>query len=59
MMGDGPNTVTTLYQTVVGKPVMVPQWSLGWNQGRYGYTNLDAVKESVKNFSDYDLPLDT
>jgi alpha-glucosidase (family GH31 glycosyl hydrolase) len=38
---------------------MVPQWALGWNQCRWGYTDLDSLKEVVKNFSDYGLPLDT
>jgi alpha-glucosidase (family GH31 glycosyl hydrolase) len=59
MVGNNPNEVTNLYHTIVGKPVLVPQWSLGWSQCRWGYKDLDTLKEVVKNFTDYNLPLDT
>lgn len=53
------DAVVTLYQkNIVGLPVMVPQWILGWNQCRWGYTDLDTVKEVVQNYSDSNLPLD-
>lgn len=59
MSATGPNEVTKAYQKIVGSPVMVPQWALGWNQCRWGYTNLDTLKEVVANFSSNNLPLDT
>lgn len=31
MMGAGPNEVTKQYHTIVGLPVVIPQWALGWN----------------------------
>ena len=31
MMGAGPNEVTKLYHTIVGLPVVIPHWALGWN----------------------------
>lgn len=31
MVGATPDAVTKLYHTVVGKPVVTPQWGLGWN----------------------------
>jgi len=59
MSAIGPNEVTKAYQQIVGNPVMVPQWALGWNQCRWGYKNLDTLKEVVANFSSNNLPLDT
>ena len=60
MFGDDPNAVVkTYHNSVVGKPVLTPQWILGWNQCRWGYKNLDTLKEVVKNYSDNGIPLDT
>jgi len=42
-----PSMITTNYQSIIGKPVMVPQWALGWNQCRWGYSDLDMLKEVV------------
>jgi alpha-glucosidase (family GH31 glycosyl hydrolase) len=47
MSGQTADEVVGLFHNVVGKPVLVPQWSLGWNQCRWGYTDLDTVKEVV------------
>ena len=40
MMGATPDYVMTKYYTLIGNPVLIPQWGLGWNQCRYGYRNL-------------------
>ena len=38
LFGNGPNEVTKMYHSaIVGHPVLVPQWMLGWNHCRYGY----------------------
>lgn len=47
------------HKNIVGTPVTIPQWVLGWNQCRWGYKTLDEVKEVVANYSLYDIPLDT
>ena len=59
MFDTSPDKVVQLYHTVVGKPVLVPQWGLGWKQCRWGYKDLDVIKQVVQNYSDYHLPLDT
>jgi alpha-glucosidase (family GH31 glycosyl hydrolase) len=60
IIGDDPNEVVQSYhKNIVGTPVTIPQWVLGWNQCRYGYKTLDEVKEVVANYSKYDIPLDT
>lgn len=37
---------------------MVPQWSFGWHQSKWGYNNTDDLRYVVGNYSKYDLPLD-
>jgi alpha-glucosidase (family GH31 glycosyl hydrolase) len=53
MIAKDPNSIVDLYQEIVGKPVLTPQWALGWHHCRWGYTNLDTVKEVVQNFTNY------
>lgn len=59
MVGADPNAVTMAYHTVVGKPVVTPQWALGWNQCRWGYRTTGELEAVVANYSTYQLPLDT
>ena len=40
MFGADPNEVTKQYHTIVGRPVLTPQWALGWSQCRWGYGTL-------------------
>ena len=46
-----PDDIVQLYQEVIGRPAMPPYWALGFHQCRYGYKNLEEVKDVVKNFS--------
>lgn len=32
---------------VIGRPLMPPYWSLGFQLCRYGYNNLSSVQEAV------------
>jgi alpha-glucosidase (family GH31 glycosyl hydrolase) len=59
MLAEGPNEVVQLYQTVVGKPVLTPQWALGWNQCKWGYTNIKELQDVVDTYRTLGLPLDT
>lgn len=59
LLADTPDAVSQTYQEVVGLPVLPPQWALGWNQCKWGYTDLQDLKEVVKNYSDFKIPLDT
>jgi len=58
MTGEGPNEVTKMYHSIIGTPVLVPQWALGWNQCRWGYNKLSDVEEVVENYKKHNLPLD-
>lgn len=35
---------------------MVPYWALGFQLCRYGYTNLEHMKEAVGRMRQYDIP---
>jgi len=59
MMGDTPDAVTKLYHTIIGKPVTIPQWALGWNQCRWGYNSTQDLKEVVAGYHGAGIPLDT
>jgi alpha-glucosidase (family GH31 glycosyl hydrolase) len=36
---------------------MPPYWALGFQISRYGYENLDDMKEVLKRFQDNNIPL--
>jgi alpha-glucosidase (family GH31 glycosyl hydrolase) len=39
MTESSPDNLVAKYFKLIGNPVLVPQWALGWNQCRWGYTN--------------------
>ena len=39
------------YQEVIGRPAMPPYWALGYHQCRWGYKDLQEVKDVVNNFA--------
>lgn len=49
--GTSPDDVVQLHQEVVGRPAMPPYWALGFHQCRYGYKDLQEVKDVVANFA--------
>lgn len=58
MFGHSPDAVVRQYHSIVGKPVKIPQWSLGWHQSRWRYENTDVLSQILQNYTDRDLPLD-
>jgi alpha-glucosidase (family GH31 glycosyl hydrolase) len=57
--GEDPNQLVTAYHNLTGKPVLTPQWALGWNQCRWGYHNTSETRAVVEAYRENDLPLDT
>lgn len=53
------DSVVKLYHEFIGRPYLIPLWSLGYHQCRYGWRDLNKVKEVVSKFEQNDLPLDT
>jgi alpha-glucosidase len=59
---DGPTAeeVTKQYQSeAIGLPAMQQYWTFGFHQCRWGYKNWSQVEEVVKNYRDFDIPLET
>ena len=52
-LGYGPEDVIQSYHSVIGRPAMPPYWALGFHQCRWGYKNLQEVKEVVQMYYGY------
>jgi alpha-glucosidase len=53
------DVIKSYQQSTIGLPAMVPYWSLGFHQCRWGYANWSQLQEVVDNFKAFNLPLDT
>lgn len=58
-VGPTPTDVIDQYTSIVGRPAMVPYFSLGFHNCKYGYTSLQQVKDVVKNYYNAKIPLQT
>jgi alpha-glucosidase len=59
MAGPSPVEVTQQYSEIVGKSTLMPYWSFGLHQCRYGYRDFIAIAEVVYNYSAAGIPLET
>ncbi|KAM3654006.1 LOW QUALITY PROTEIN: maltase-glucoamylase-like, partial [Ammospiza maritima maritima] len=58
LMGPGPEDVVREYTALIGRPVLPPYWSLGFQLCRYGYKNDAEIAELVQGMSQAQIPLD-
>ncbi|KFM64855.1 Maltase-glucoamylase, intestinal, partial [Stegodyphus mimosarum] len=47
-VGENPEHVVQLYTSLIGRPILPPYWSLGFQLSRYGYNKLENVKAVVE-----------
>lgn len=59
LAGPSPIEVAQQYSQVVGPPVMIPYWGLGFHQCRYGMQDVYEVADVVFNYSAANIPLET
>ena len=57
--GPGPIDVAQQYSEIVGKPAMMPYWTFGYHQCKYGYSQWTVLAEVVQNYSNASIPLET
>ncbi|XP_060598146.1 sucrase-isomaltase, intestinal-like [Ruditapes philippinarum] len=57
-LGQSPEEVIQQYTSVIGHPVMVPYWSLGFQLCRWGYDSLDNMKAAVDRTRAAQIPHD-
>ncbi|KAK1757123.1 glycosyl hydrolases family 31-domain-containing protein [Echria macrotheca] len=59
LAGPNPSDVSKQYAEVAGLPAMMPYWTLGFHQCKYGWPNIDYVAEVAANYSAAGIPLET
>jgi len=59
LAGPDPIEVARQFSEVSGKAAMMPYWSLGFHQCRFGYGNVENVAEVVRSYAKADIPLET
>nr|XP_046169636.1 maltase-glucoamylase, intestinal [Oncorhynchus gorbuscha]XP_046169637.1 maltase-glucoamylase, intestinal [Oncorhynchus gorbuscha]XP_046169639.1 maltase-glucoamylase, intestinal [Oncorhynchus gorbuscha]XP_046169640.1 maltase-glucoamylase, intestinal [Oncorhynchus gorbuscha] len=58
LLGDTPEQVVHEFLELIGKPMIPPYWSLGFQLSRWDYGSLEEVKRTVERNRAVDLPYD-
>ncbi|CAL8345363.1 unnamed protein product, partial [Arctogadus glacialis] len=58
LFGDTPEQVVQEFLELIGRPVIPPYWSLGFQLSRWDYGSLEEVKRTVERNRAVDLPYD-
>ncbi|XP_045930577.1 maltase-glucoamylase, intestinal [Micropterus dolomieu] len=58
LFGDTPEQVVQEFLVLIGKPVIPPYWSLGFQLSRWDYGSLSEVKKTVERNRAISLPYD-
>ncbi|GIX98449.1 lysosomal alpha-glucosidase [Caerostris extrusa] len=58
MLGPTPADVVKQYTGIIGRPFMIPYWSLGFHLCRYGYNSSEKTNETLQRNLDKGVPVD-
>ncbi|NWH25903.1 MGA protein, partial [Grus americana] len=58
VLGPTPELVVQEYTALIGRPVMPPYWSLGFQLCRYGYRNDSEIAQLVEDMQKANIPQD-
>lgn len=57
-VGLDPNQITIKFHELVGKPVLIPMWALGWHQSSSRTQNISELKAVLEGYIANDIPLE-
>ena len=57
--GGQSDGIVQSYTRVVGRPMMIPYWTLGFHNCRWGYKSVKEVETVVQSYVDAGIPLET
>ena len=58
-INDTPDKALISLHDIIGHPMLVPYWSLGFHQCRWGYHSTQNIRDVYENYIAYELPIDT
>ena len=57
-LGNTPEEAISEIHRIIGRPIIPPFWGFGWHQCRWGYKTTKDLENILKNYMQYDMPLD-
>ncbi|CAJ0627901.1 2408_t:CDS:10 [Entrophospora sp. SA101] len=58
LLGPSPTEVIQQYSELIGYPYLIPYWSLGYHQCRWGYDTVAKVEDMVNQHKEAEMPMD-